>query len=208
MWTERGSARGIVGILLAAGVGSRFGGRDKLMHRLPDGTPIAVAAANSLQGACDRVVAVLRPDRTQLANALLTVGCEIVLCPEADQGMGHSLAAGVRAAADAKGWLVALGDMPGIAGSSHRTVAACLEAGASLAATQYGMQRGHPVGFAKQWFPELSALTGDQGGRAILEEHCQHLVLCPVDDPGVVLDIDRRADLMDIRTTTILQCVS
>ena len=206
MWTEDGPARGIVGVLLAAGVGRRFGGRDKLMHRLPDGTPIAVAAASSLRAACDRVVAVLRPDRAQLADSLSTAGCEIVLCPEADHGMGHSLAAGVRATADAEGWLVALGDMPGIDGSSHRAVAACLESGASLAATQYGMQRGHPVGFAKQWFPELSELTGDQGGRAILEENCQHLVLCPVDDPGVILDIDRRVDLMDVRTAAILQC--
>jgi molybdenum cofactor cytidylyltransferase len=81
-------------------------------------------------------------------------------------------------------------------------VAACLQAGASLAATQYGIRRGHPVGFARQWFAELSALTGDQGGRTILEQHRQKIVLCPVDDPGVVLDIDRRADLVDIRPLT------
>lgn len=197
MSIESGPTRGIVGILLAAGVGRRFGG-DKLMHRLADDTPIAVAAANSLRSACSRVVAVLRPDRAQLADALASAGCEIVLCPEANQGMGHSLAAGVRAAANASGWIVALGDMPGIAGSSHRAVAACLETGASLVATQYGTQRGHPVGFSGVWFRELSTLTGDQGGRTILERNPQHLVLCPVDDPGVVLDIDRRADLMEI----------
>ncbi|MBI4996750.1 MAG: nucleotidyltransferase family protein [Rhodocyclales bacterium] len=198
MWTERGPTGGIVGILLAAGVGRRFGGRDKLMHRLADGTPLAVAAAVNLRPACSRVVAVLRPDRVPLADALASAGCEIVLCPDADRGMGHSLATGVRAAADADGWLVALGDMPGVDSSSHRAVTACLKAGASLAATQYGIQRGHPVGFAREWFAELSTLTGDQGGRTILEQHPQQLVLCPVDDPGVLLDIDRRADLVDI----------
>lgn len=198
MSIEPNPTRDIVGILLAAGAGRRFGGRDKLMHRLADGTPLAVAAAASLRPACSRVVAVLRPGRAQLADALASTGCEIVLCPEADQGMGHSLAAGVRAAADADGWLVALGDMPGIDSSSHRAVTARLKAGASLAAAQYGIQRGHPVGFAREWYAELAALTGDQGGRTILDRHPQHLVLCPVDDPGVILDIDRRADLMDI----------
>jgi molybdenum cofactor cytidylyltransferase len=140
------------------------------------------------------VIAVLRQDQHCLATLLSAAGCEIVLCPEADQGMGHSLATGVRAAADAAGWLVALGDMPRIATASHRAVAACLEAGASLAATQYRSRRGHPVGFSRIWFAELAALSGDRGGRTILEQHRQQLILCPVDDPGVILDIDYRAD--------------
>lgn len=190
-------SRGIVGVLLAAGIGQRFGG-DKLMHRLPDGTPMAVAAAANLRPACDHVVAVLRPDHDQLASSLAAVGCEIILCFEADRGMGHSLAAGVRAAADAAGWIVVLGDMPFIATSSYRAVATCLQAGASLVATQYRGQRGHPVGFARVWLPELSAMTGDKGGRMILEKHRQHMILCPVEDPGVILDIDCRADLTNI----------
>ena len=190
-------AHRIVGVLLAAGVGRRFGG-DKLMHRLPDGTPMAVAGAAALRPACDHVLAVLRPEHGPLADTLAMAGCEIVLCPDAHKGMGHSLAAGVRAAADVAAWIVALGDMPGIGSSSHRAVAACLRAGASLVATEYRGRRGHPVGFSSIWFPELSALTGDQGGRTILETHRQHMILCPVDDPGVILDIDRPEDLQDI----------
>jgi molybdenum cofactor cytidylyltransferase len=188
--------RGIVGVLLAAGVGSRFGG-DKLMYRLPDGTPIAVAAAANLRPACERMVAVLRPGHDELAALLTAEGCEIIFCPEADGGMGHSLAAGVRVTADAPAWLVALADMPFIASGSHQAVAICLQAGASLAASQYQGRRGHPVGFSRQWFPQLAAMTGDQGGKAILEQYRRNLVLCPVDDPGVIWDIDRKDDLRD-----------
>lgn len=197
-------ARGIVGVLLAAGVGRRFGG-DKLMLPLPGGmsgttgTPMAVAAAASLLPACDHVVAVLRPDHGALAAALAAAGCEVLPCPEADRGMGHSLAAGVSATADATGWIVALGDMPCITTDTYQAVATCLQTGASLVATQYRGQRGHPVGFSRVWFPELSRLTGDQGGRMILEMHSQQLTLCPVDDGGVILDIDCRADLLDSR---------
>jgi molybdenum cofactor cytidylyltransferase len=190
--------QGIVGILLAAGIGRRFGS-DKLMHRLPDGRPMALAAATSLLPACDRVIAVLRHDHGALADALSAAGCEILSCPEAEGGMGHSLAAGVSAAADAAGWIVALGDMPCIATHTHHAVATCLKTGASLVATDYRGQRGHPVGFSSVWFPELFRLTGDRGGRMILEANRQHLTIVSVDDPGAILDIDRPDDLPDIQ---------
>lgn len=188
-------SRRIVGILLAAGTGTRFGG-DKLLHRLADGRPLAVAAAQSLRAACPQVLAVVRPEHAALARKLAAAGCQIVPSPQADHGMGHSLAAGVQAAADADGWLVALADMPFIATDSHQAVLAALHAGASLAAPDYAGRRGHPVGFAPEWFGDLTALSGDQGAKAILEKHRQHVMLCPVDDPGVIRDIDRPADLV------------
>lgn len=186
----------IVGILLAAGRGSRFGG-DKLLHPLPDGRPLAVAAAASLRPACDRVVAVLRPGSDSLAARLAAAGCETVVCPEADAGMGHSLAAGVRDAPDAAGWVVALADMPFIAAASHSAVATALRAGASLAASEFEGRRGHPVGFAARWFESLAALGGDEGAKAILQANGRDLVLCPVDDAGVLRDVDRPGDLAD-----------
>jgi molybdenum cofactor cytidylyltransferase len=185
---------GIVGILLAAGAGSRFGG-DKLRHPLSDGTPMALASALNLRPACDRLIAVVRPGQDALADLLTTAGCEIVFSPESTDGMGHSLAAGARAAAQASGWIVALADMPFIATTTHQAVASRLREGASLVATEYRGERGHPVGFSHAWFSQLAAMTGDQGGKSILQAHRQQLVLCAVDDPGVLRDIDRREDL-------------
>lgn len=184
----------IVGILLAAGAGRRFGS-DKLRHRLPDGRPLALAAAQSLLTACPQVVAVVRPGADELAGMLAEAGCQVVISPIAEAGMGHSLAAGVRAAAAAGGWLVALADMPFIAPASHRAVVAAMQDGARLAASQYEGRRGHPVGFGREWFAALSKLRGDHGARAILEQHGQLLRLCPVDDPGVLCDVDRPEQL-------------
>lgn len=192
MPTER--ATEIVGILLAAGSGRRFGG-DKQLHPLPDGTPMAVAAARNLHAACACVVAVIRPDHLALAQLLKEENCEIVVCSDAEQGMGHSLASGVRATRDAAGWIVALADMPFIATGSYTAVIDALRAGATLAATQYRGQRGHPVGFSREWRDELITLNGDIGGRSILEKHRERIVLCNVEDRGVLIDIDRRDDL-------------
>ena len=184
----------IVGILLAAGQGRRFGA-DKLLHPLPDGTPLALAAALSLKAACPRAIAVLRPEQVALAAMLKEAGLVIVTCPEASAGMGHSLAAGVAATADADGWLVALADMPFVQRATHAHIAAALADGAPLAAPVFNGQRGHPVGFAACWRDALLALSGDAGARAILTCHADRLRRIECDDPGVLRDVDTPADL-------------
>ena len=184
----------IVGILLAAGSSRRFGG-DKLLHRLPDGRPLAVAAADSLRPACDRLVAVLRPEAHELGELLAAAGCATFWCADADGGMGNSLAGAVRTTPNAAGWVVALADMPFIATRSHQQVVAALRRGASIAATEYGGRRGHPVGFSSRWFAALAALTGDQGARSIVQANDELITRCAVDDDGVLRDVDTRGDL-------------
>jgi molybdenum cofactor cytidylyltransferase len=184
----------IVGILLAAGSSHRFGG-DKLLHRLPDGRPLAVAAAASLRPACDRLVAVLRPGAQELAERLAAERCATVVCADADGGMGNSLACAIRATPNAAGWVVTLADMPYIATASHRQVVAALRRGASIAATEFGGRRGHPVGFSSRWFAALSALAGDQGARSIVQANEALVTRCAVADLGVLRDIDTPGDL-------------
>lgn len=184
----------IVGILLAAGSGSRFGG-DKLLHPLADSTPMALAAARRLRPACDRILAVLRPGNGALGGILAAEGFGLVAAADSVRGMGHSLAAGVRAAPDAAGWLIALADMPFIAPDSYLRVAAALRAGAGIAVPEYRGRRGHPVGFARRWGEHLSALTGDEGARTLVAASPQSVVRCEVDDPGILLDVDQPSDL-------------
>ena len=90
-----GAALPITGILLAAGRGRRFdpqGLRNKLLQPLPGGDPVVVASARLLLAACERVVAVVPPADGGVADALRALGCEVTVCPDADAGMGLSLA--------------------------------------------------------------------------------------------------------------------
>jgi molybdenum cofactor cytidylyltransferase len=184
----------IVGILLAAGSATRFGA-DKLLHPLPDGTPIAVAAARSLIAAVPRVVAVVRPDAPELVRALRAAGAEVTVCDRAAEGMGVTLAHAVHAADEADGWIVALADMPFIRPDTIGRIAAAVAGGAAIAAPVYQGERGHPVGFAYDFRAALERLTGDAGAREILKGNPAALVRVPVDDPGVLRDIDTPADL-------------
>lgn len=188
----------IVGLLLAAGQGRRFGG-DKLLQALADGTPVAVAAARALKAACVDSIAVLRPEQDALASLLEAEGLRVVRCAAARSGMGHSLAAGVAASRDARGWLVALADMPCIRVATLQAVAELIGGGAALAAPSYAGRRGHPVGFAARWRGALLALEGDEGARAILEQSRFLLHVLETDDPGVLQDVDSPADLAALR---------
>jgi molybdenum cofactor cytidylyltransferase len=187
-------ARRPCALLLAAGAARRFGA-DKLSVRLLDGTPVGVAAARSLLAAGCETLAVVRDAQTGITPELARLGVRLALCPEAHLGMGHSLACGVQASADADGWLVALADMPWVQPASIAAVAAALAAGAHIAAPQYAGRRGHPVGFAAGFRAQLLALGGDQGARGLLRAHADRIVTIDVDDPGVLRDVDLPADL-------------
>ena len=188
----------VVGVLLAAGSGSRFGG-DKLLARLADGTPLAVAAITALAPAVDAVVAVVRPGDAALGSLLEQKGAWVEICASADEGISASLACGLRAALrrfpQAQGALIALADMPWVAQATVREVAAALRRGAPLAAPIHGGKRGHPVAVGARYFDELKTISGDEGAKRLLTVHAAEIELIEVDDPGVLRDVDTPADL-------------
>ena len=203
----------MVGILLAAGRGERFGG-DKLLAKARmtagggtaglidlDGECIGVAACRHLLAALPKVVAVVRPADAALAAALGAAGAQIVRCANADDGMGASLACGVTAARDAAGWLVALADMPWVLPSTISRVAAAIAYGAPVAAPFHDGKRGHPVGFSAACYEELSALTGDEGAKTVVAAYVDELAYIDVDDPGTLRDVDTREDLTAANAT-------
>ncbi len=186
--------RGITGVLLAAGSSRRFGS-NKLVVPLPDGTPLVLAAVRRLRFVVDSVIAVVHPQDRVLPELLAAEQVQVVVCQNADAGMGASLAAGVAASGDARGWLVALADMPFIQDSTLQRAAQTLETGALLVAPFHAGRRGHPVGFHACFRDELLALSGEAGARDILMRHAAALTRLDVDDAGVLLDVDTPADL-------------
>lgn len=179
----------ICGILLAAGSASRFGSH-KLLHPLPDGTPIGVAAARNLKRSVEIAIAVVKPDDLRLRDLLRAEGLDVVMSDHADRGLSASLVSGIRAALDADGWLIALADMPWIKPQTLHSIALMLENGIDLAAPYYQEQRGHPVGFSRGFLPDLLSLVGDRGAGDLLRTKSDLLHGFHCDDPGILLDID------------------
>ena len=185
----------VVAILLAAGSATRFGS-DKLLHPLPHEVPIAIQAARHLRIAFEEnVLAVVRPEAKELSDLLRREGCQVVVCENAAEGMGASLACAVRAAGDAEGFVIALADMPFIRSSTIAAVRDALAAGAPLVAPYFRARRGHPVGIGAKFRTELEALRGDEGAKGIIAANQTSLLKIPVGDPGVLRDIDTPRDL-------------
>ena len=188
-------SRGVIaGVLLAAGASRRFGS-PKLLQPLAGGTPMALASARALRGGTDRLIAVIRPEDEALARLFADHDVPVLPCPESSQGMGRSIACGVRASAEADAWIIALADMPFIQKGTIQGVAELLRDGAVLAAPLYAGRRGHPVGFSRSLGSSLCKLEGDEGAQGIVAQHLDGLRLYPCSDSGVHRDIDTPEDL-------------
>lgn len=155
---------------------------------------VEAAAANLLLACGGNVVAVTRRDPA-LMQALKAAGCEVVIHDHPDDGMGTSIAAGVKATVGASGWVIALGDMPSISVDTVMAVVDALRAGARIVVPVVGGKRGHPVGFSAHYLARLLALTGDTGAREILTADASLIDEIRVEDEGIFADIDTIADL-------------
>jgi molybdenum cofactor cytidylyltransferase len=184
----------ITGILLAAGSASRFGG-GKLLHLLPDGTPIGIASLRSLRAALPESLAVVRKGDDKLRTLLEAEGVCVRICGDAHLGMARSFVCGIAASRDADGWVIALGDMPFVLTQTIKALSDRIAQTGRIAIPAYRRQRGHPVGFGRRYLEELLSLQGDEGARSVIGRHAHEVDIIDCDDRGILRDIDIPADL-------------
>lgn len=194
--TEQQIPRTICGILLAAGQSQRFGHTDKLLQPLSNGLPLITQAVRTMLTALESVMVVVPPEHDAMADALKDEAVQITINPAADVGMGNSLACGVSACAEADGWIIGLADMPWIQPTTISRIMTALGHEQSLVAPRYQNLRGHPVGFSREYRETLMNLQGDAGARSVLKQHKAQLHYLDVNDPGILLDVDTPADLI------------
>ena len=156
-------------IVLAAGLSLRMG-RPKLLLELEGRPIIRHAVERVISAGIRQVFVVAGPEYEALARALDGLPVRFVVNPTPEAGQGSSVSAGVRALpAGTTAVLIALGDQPGV---PAEVIPALLEAlkmpGKTVAAPRYADGLGNPVLFAASVFPELLALHGDRGARAVV----------------------------------------
>lgn len=189
-----GPGEPLQGILLAAGNARRFGS-DKLAARLPDGDFVVAAAARALIKVTPNVLAVVRSGDSGAACVLRGLDIPLLVAPEAGRGMGASLAAAVRHTPGARGWLVALGDMPYLSPRSVHAVSRAVTAPENIALPIHRGRPGHPVAFGSAYRDALCTLDGDTGARRIVQENAKRVIRVECADTGIFRDIDRPDDL-------------
>lgn len=188
----------ITAVVLAGGTSSRYGESNKLLADV-DGRPIVGHAVRTLVGAdVSPIVVVLGHEATRIREALGDLPVSFVENPAYEDGQSTSVETGLRAVDDEVDAVIfALGDMPFVSSETIERLIDTYEASAGTAlAPAYEGERGNPVLFDRTHFDELRSLSGDRGGRRVLLD-AEEGVLVETGDPGVRRDVDEPTDLPD-----------
>jgi molybdenum cofactor cytidylyltransferase len=181
----------IVAIILAAGQSSRMGQHKLLLPLL--GKPLVLHVVDSaLAAGFDEILVVVGYRADAVQTLLADRPVRIVHNPAYAQGQSTSVRAGVAALApQTEAVTILLGDQPLISPTIlKRLIQIWQETARPIVAPFYSGQRGNPILFARTLFPELLNVTGDQGGREILQRHAQEIAPVQIDEIIAAQDLD------------------
>ena len=185
----------VAAVILAAGMASRMGGAKQLL-RLGEHTVLEHVLENVRTSGVGDLVLVLGHAAETIRKSIDAKNLNIVVNDAYREGMGSSLQTGVSALpAEIDAAFIVLADQPFVQPSTLRLLMdRYRESNAQIVIPMYEGFRGNPVLLDRSVFPEVMALTGDIGCRAIFGNHLEGIVKVPVEDLGILLDVDRQED--------------
>ncbi|MBI3945382.1 MAG: nucleotidyltransferase family protein [Armatimonadetes bacterium] len=187
---------GLVAIILAAGESRRMG-RPKQLLPYGDRTVLQRVADNVLASGVRPVIVVLGHRAEEVRASLGDRPVVPVVNTDYASGMLSSVQAGVRAALPLlmiegrRGFLFCLGDQPQVGPEVIRAVAT------AFADTERGIvvpvlagRRGHPAAYSAVYAGEILALGPGVGLREVLRRHPEDVCAVPLEEEGILADLD------------------
>ncbi len=180
-------------VVLAAGRSTRMGSANKLLEVLR-GKPLVEHVVSAATKSAAKPVIVVGGHQAEAVRAAVgAYGPTVVFNPDFADGLSTSLRAGIAALpVDADAAVVLLGDMPDVSAALIDRLVAALDArpDALAAVPAFAGAWGNPVVLARAAFGDIETLSGDAGARKLLEGRADRVVVVPVDDAAVALDLD------------------
>jgi molybdenum cofactor cytidylyltransferase len=191
-------------LILAAGASSRMRGIDKLLQPVGD-QPLLRHVAKVALGTGSPVTVTLPADATARQAALGGLPLRLITVPDAKDGMSRSLVRGVQALADAgpeDGLMVLPADMPGFTTAALDSLIAAFwtDPARILRGGTADGQPGHPAIFPRDLWPALAGVTGDEGGRSVVQQNNGRVRVIPLPGRVATLDLDTPEDWAAWRT--------
>ena len=181
----------VAGVVLAAGDSTRVGKPKQLLDW--GGTPLIThAARTAIAAGLSPVVVVLGCEAEAVSAAVRGLPVQLSMNWRWKDGMSTSVQTGLAALSPSVEAAVFLPcDQPLITPNHLRLMTASfLEASARIVYSSHAGQRSSPTLFERSLFEELASVTGDQGGRALIEQHAQDSVAVETANPEMLADID------------------
>jgi molybdenum cofactor cytidylyltransferase len=187
--------------ILAAGASTRMGFPKQLLEF--DGKPLLVHTVEAaLASAAWPVVVVLGAHAEKIRPVLARFPVLVTESPAWSEGMAASIRAGVTTLQQFSRHLdaavIALCDQPAFSAATIAQLVAVQQAtGRSIVAARYAARHGAPALFLREHFSTLTALTGEEGARALLND--DPAGVASVELPELALDLDTPADVTALR---------
>lgn len=183
-------------VILAAGTSSRMGEAKQLL-RLGETTLLDQVIENVRDSRVDEIVLVLGHEAETIKQSIATKSLKVVVNDSYSQGMGTSLRTGLSALpSEVDGALIVLADQPFVrAATLDLIIDHFRQSSAQIVIPMYKGFRGNPVLLDRSVFSEVMALSGDIGCRAIFGNHLEGIIKVPVEDVGILLDLDSKDDV-------------
>jgi molybdenum cofactor cytidylyltransferase len=183
-------------VILAAGTSSRMGEAKQLLRL--GGVTLLDQVVHNLRGSrVDEIVIVLGHEAETIKQQTTAKNLKVVVNKSYRQGMGTSLRAGLSALpSEVDAALIVLADQPFVRSATFdRIIDHYQQSNAQIVIPTYKGFRGNPVLLDRSVFSEVMALTGDIGCRAIFGNHLGGIAKVPVEDVGILLDLDSKDDV-------------
>jgi len=178
----------VVCVILAAGLGRRFGG-SKMLHPIANGDAMLAQTISRYQSCFDLVSVIYPKNDKELTVFLDTKNVEAIAIENNTKGLSQSLITGIKANIKAQGWLIALGDMPYVESQTIMLIKNAIQYD-NIVIPRFHARIGNPVGFGCTFKDQLIALKGDVGAKSIIQSKPDKVEFIDTDDEGVLLDID------------------
>jgi len=185
----------IYGLILAAGESRRMG-QPKLLLPYGEKTVIETVFTTVKESKLDRSLVVVRPEDKIIPELARNFGFDIAINPEPGRGMLSSIIVGLESIPEeAEAVVLVLGDQPAIRASAIDLLIVgyrLKEKGLILPVFQG--KRGHPILFDLKYRTEIKALNPDIGLRQLMQQHPEDILEIPMNEPGLVADLDTPED--------------
>lgn len=190
-------------IVLAAGLSRRMGATNKLLIEI-SGTPMIRATVSACTAVCDAPVTVVTGHQaSDIEQALDGLYVCFTHNPDFADGQPGSVAAGLRAAPDARSTLVVLGDQPLLDVAALEKLLAAHRAGdqarITIPVNDKG-DRGNPLVVPLALKQSLLADKANPGCRKFTRDNPDKINPVPFQDPAYFTDLDTLADLRSFRS--------
>jgi molybdenum cofactor cytidylyltransferase len=172
---------------------------NKLLTKDAGGTPMVARVADAaLASRAHTVIAVLGHQADQIEAALAPRFIQTVRAQDYACGLSASLRAGLAALPpETQAALICLGDMPLVTTAMLNQLMRAYDpaVGRVIIVPTCRGQRGNPILWDRRYFPEMSALTGDTGARALLRKYPGAVAEIAINSDATLRDFDTPADL-------------